>query len=159
MSKKLLWIPALLLVGFLLGGITYYFITKSAVPSYAPFIPSIPKHVQETSKAFSDIVRAASPAVVNISTTKTVTRQHPFDEFFDFFYPFPNGRSKRWKEQSLGSGVIASPDGYIVTNYHVIERADEIKVILLDKRTFKAKVIGSDPKTDVAIIRIDAKGL
>ncbi|MGE5239545.1 MAG: DegQ family serine endoprotease [Chloroflexota bacterium] len=159
MSKKLLWIPALLLVGFLLGGITYYFITRSAVPSYAPFIPSIPKHVQETSKAFSDIVRAASPAVVNISTTKTVTRQHPFDEFFDFFYPFPNGRSKRWKEQSLGSGVIASPDGYIVTNYHVIERADEIKVILLDKRTFKAKVIGSDPKTDVAIIRIDAKGL
>ncbi len=159
MSKKLLWIPALLLVGFLLGGITYYFITKSPVPSHAPFIPTIPKHVEETSKAFSDIVRAASPAVVNISTTKTVTRQHPFDEFFDFFYPFPNGRSKRWKEQSLGSGVIASPDGYIVTNYHVIERADEIKVILLDKRTFKAKVIGSDPKTDVAIIRIDAKGL
>jgi serine protease Do len=88
-----------------------------------------------------------------------VTRQHPFDEFFDFFYPFPDGRSKKWKEQSLGSGVIVSQDGYIVTNYHVIERADEIKVILLDKKSFKAKVIGSDPKTDIAIIKIDAKGL
>jgi serine protease Do len=159
MTKKLIWIPALLLIGFLLGGITYFFIAKTTSPSYVPFAPSPPRHIQETSKAFSDIVTAASPAVVNISTTKTVTRQHPFDEFFDFFYPFPDGRSKKWKEQSLGSGVIVSQDGYIVTNYHVIERADEIKVILLDKKSFKAKVIGSDPKTDIAIIKIDAKGL
>ncbi len=124
------------------------------------FAPRIPKQMEETSRAFSEIVKTVSPAVVNISSTKVVKKQPtPFDEFFDFLYPFPDGRGKRWKEQSLGSGVIVSPDGYIVTNNHVIEQADEIKVILIDKKSFKAKVIGADPKTDIAIIKIDAKGL
>ena len=63
------------------------------------------------------------------------------------------------REQGLGSGVIVSPDGYIVTNNHVVEHAEEIQVLLPDKRTFKAKVIGTDPKTDVAVIKIDASGL
>lgn len=160
MKKRLVWIPLILLIGFLLGGITYFLLSKAVAPSYTPFSPRIPKQIEETSRAFSEIVRAVSPAVVNISTIKTVRRQQtPFDEFFDFLQPSPYGRSKRWKEQSLGSGVIVSQDGYIVTNNHVVEQADEIKVTLIDKKSFRAKVIGSDPKTDIAIIKIDAKGL
>lgn len=157
MNKRFLWIPALLLIGFLLGGITYYFISKASVPYHRVFTPNIPRHVEETSRAFSEIVTAVSPAVVNISSIR-VKRQSPFDDFFDFFHPSPD-KSRKWKEQSLGSGVIVSPDGYIVTNNHVIEQSEDIKVTLFDKRTFKAKVIGSDSKSDIAIIKIDAKGL
>ncbi len=160
MKKQLIWIPVLMLIGFLLGGVTYHILSKSRTPSYMPFTPRVPSSVADTSRGFSDIVRAVSPAVVNISSIKTLKRQPtPFDEFFDFLYPSPEGRSKKWKEQSLGSGVVVSPDGYIITNYHVVEQSDDIKVILFDKRSFRAKVIGSDPKTDLSVIRISAKDL
>jgi len=161
MKKKIVWVPTLLLIGFLLGGFTYYFLSKTTAPQYKPFIPpQVPPQIQETSRAFSEIVKAVSPAVVNISSIKTIRKQTPsFDELFDFLYPFPDGRSRRWKEQSLGSGVIVSANGYIVTNNHVIEKADEIKVVFVDKRSFKAKVVGSDPKTDIAIIKIEASNL
>ncbi|MBA4349259.1 MAG: peptidase [Thermodesulfovibrio sp.] len=160
MKKKFIWIPVILLIGFLLGGITYYFLSTITTTSYKPFTPRVPKQIEEASRAFSEIVKAVSPCVVNISSTKIVRRQpSPFDEFFEFFYPLPDGRSRKWKEQSLGSGVIVSSDGYIVTNNHVVEQASEIKVTLIDKKSFKAKLIGSDPKTDIAIIKIDAKGL
>lgn len=149
-----------LLTGFLLGGVTYYLLSKSVTPDHTPITPRVPGYVEETARAFSEIVKAVSPAVVNISTTKTFRRHPtPFDEFFDFFYPFPNDRARRWKEQSLGSGVIVSSDGYIITNNHVVERADEIRVTLFDKRTLKAKLIGSDPKTDIAVIKIDGSNL
>ncbi len=160
MNKKIFWIPTLLLIGFLFGGITYYLLSKSTAPQYQTFTPRVPSQIQETSRAFSEIVSAVSPAVVNISSTKTIRRQpSPFDELFDFLQPFPDGRSRRWKEQSLGSGVIVTPDGYIVTNNHVIEKADDIRVFFVDKRNYKARIVGADPKTDIAIIKIDAKDL
>ncbi|BCB97235.1 MucD [Dissulfurispira thermophila] len=160
MKKSFIWVIIILLIGFLLGGITYYLLSKAVVQPYTPFTPRVPKQIEETSRAFSDIVKAVSPSVVNISSMKVVKRQpSPFDDFFDFLYPFPDGRGRKWKEQSLGSGVIVSSDGYIVTNNHVVEQADEIKVLLIDKKSFKAKIVGSDPKTDIAIIKIDAKGL
>ncbi|MCX8069558.1 MAG: trypsin-like peptidase domain-containing protein, partial [Thermodesulfovibrionales bacterium] len=159
MSKKLFWIPVVLLIGFLLGGLTYFIITKSK-PQTSYTQPKAPKQIEETARAFSDIVRVVSPSVVNISSTKTVKRrQSESDDFFDFFIQPPDARGKKWKEQSLGSGVVVASDGLIVTNNHVVEQSDEIRVILYDKRSFKAKVIGSDPKTDIAIIKIDAKGL
>ncbi|MFA6147352.1 MAG: DegQ family serine endoprotease [bacterium] len=111
------------------------------------------------------LFKEVSPAVVNISTTQVVkldrprTRnpfgpQDPFDEFFNNFF----GRMpKEQKRKSLGSGFIVSPDGYILTNNHVVEKADEVTVTLLDKEEFRAKVIGSDQKTDIALIKIDAK--
>ncbi len=121
---------------------------------------------------FTELVEKQGPAVVNISTTQTL-RAHPSvpqmpnldenDPFFEFFRRFmppdqgqpPHGFSTR----SLGSGFIISADGYILTNAHVIDGADEITVRLTDKREFKAKVIGADKRTDVALIRIDATGL
>ncbi|MBF0559033.1 MAG: DegQ family serine endoprotease [Nitrospirae bacterium] len=160
MKRPYVLIPSLLLIGFLLGGVTYHLMSRNSAPSYIPFTPRVHGSIADTSRGFSEIVRAISPAVVNIASVKTLKRQPtPFDEFFDFLYPFPDGHSKKWKEQSLGSGVIASPDGYILTNYHVIEQSDDIKVILFDKRSFRAKVIGSDPKTDLAVIRISARDL
>ncbi|TAN41122.1 MAG: DegQ family serine endoprotease [Nitrospirae bacterium] len=159
MNRRWFLLPLTLLLGFLLGGVTYYFLSRST-QSYNAFSPRIPKQIEEASRAFSEIVKSVSPSVVNISSIKTLKRQPtPFDEFFDFLYPFQNNRGKRWKEQSLGSGVVVSNEGYIVTNNHVVEQADEIKVTIFDKRSFRAKVIGSDPKTDIAVIKIDAKGI
>ena len=117
---------------------------------------------------FTDLVEKQGPAVVNISTTQSVRNpllpqapnlqeDDPFYEFFRRFIPQPGPRE--FQSQSLGSGFIISQDGYILTNAHVVEAADEITVKLNDKREFKAKVIGADRRTDVALIKIDAAGL
>jgi serine protease Do len=148
-----------------MGGITFYGLGKLTRQGYMPYsvTPNVPKQIMETGRAFSEIVSAVSPSVVNISTTKVVKREaDPFldDPFFDLFRPFNDfGTPKKWKERSLGSGVIVSPDGYIITNNHVVEKADEIKVTLIDKRAFKGHIVGADPKVDIAIIRIDANNL
>ena len=122
----------------------------------------------QLSEALSDVAAVSTPSVVNISTTRVIKSRDeaPFDFFDDpFFRRFFGDQlphqdvPKEHKEQSLGSGVIVSEDGYIITNNHVIEKAQEIKVLLGDKRDFKAKLIGADPKTDIAVIKIEAKGL
>src|SRR5512135_680821 len=165
MKNKIVTGIAILLIGFLLGGISFYILGELTGKQkvYSPIVPNVPKQIIETSRAFSEIAASISPAVVNISTTKVMRRDaNPLfdDPFFDFFNPFREFRTpKKWKEQSLGSGVIVSADGYIITNNHVVEQADEVRVTLLDKRSFKAKVIGADSKTDVAVVRIDAKDL
>jgi len=117
---------------------------------------------------FTDLVERQGPAVVNISTTQSVRNpllpQIPNlqedDPFFEFFRRFiPNPGPREFQAQSLGSGFIISADGYIMTNAHVVDAADEITVKLTDKREFKAKVIGADRRTDLALIKIDATGL
>lgn len=120
---------------------------------------------------FTELAEKQGAAVVNISTTQ-VTRSSqmspfPFDEndpAFEFFKRFiprsPGGGAPReFENRSLGSGFIISNDGYILTNAHVVESADEVTVRLTDKREFKAKIIGADKRTDVALIRIEATGL
>jgi serine protease Do len=156
---------SVLLIGFLLGGVSFYLLGKitGQQRGFVPISPHVPRQIAESSKAFSEIASALSPSVVNISTTKVMKRELaplPDDPFSEFFSPFRDFKMpKKWKEQSLGSGVIVSPDGYIITNNHVIEQADEIRVTLFDKRSFKAKVIGADNKTDVAVVKIDADNL
>ncbi|MBZ7931839.1 DegQ family serine endoprotease [Campylobacter sp. LH-2024] len=120
--------------------------------------------------SYHDSIKDAKKSVVNISTSKTITRANnfsPLDDFFDDpyfkqFFDIPQRKNKNDKEviSSLGSGVIISKDGYIVTNNHVVEDADTITVNLPGSDTeYKAKLIGKDPKTDLAVIKIDAKNL
>lgn len=98
-------------------------------------------------------------AVVHVKTSYTVNNTYNFgDPFFDFFFG-PQQNIKPQPVQASGSGVILTRDGFIVTNNHVIDKADNIEVVLNDKRTFKAKLVGSDPSTDIALLKIDATDL
>jgi serine protease Do len=115
-------------------------------------------------QATAEVVDAVRPAVVNISTTRTVKVQggsNPFldDPVFRRFFGDQLRAPKERKASSLGSGVIVDPNGYILTANHVIQGAEEIKVTLADKREFKGTIIGSDSMTDVGVIKIDAKDL
>ena len=119
---------------------------------------------------FTELVEKQGMAVVNVSTTQTVQNENVFpqmpnipegDPFFDFFRRFapPQGGPRNYESKSLGSGFIISADGYILTNAHVVDSAEEVIVKLTDKREFKAKVIGADKRTDVALIKINATAL
>ncbi len=117
---------------------------------------------------FSELARQVKPSVVNIRTVKTVDSEGPVfkhffgkpfkdrrDRFHDFWGPFHDRRQRQFKQRSLGSGFIVDRQGFIVTNNHVVEGADQIKVRLADEREFDAEIVGRDPKTDVALIRIE----
>lgn len=105
---------------------------------------------------FAPIVQSVAPSVVSIHTSKTVRTPRGLGDFFGA--PGPGGAGREM-ERGLGSGVIVSEDGFILTNRHVVDAADEITVHLGDQREFKAKKIGADPGTDIAVLKIDAKGL
>ena len=128
---------------------------------------ALPVSLGNFANGFSAVLKPALPAVVNISSSKMVkpgqNQMSPMfkDPFFRQFFGDQFGQTKprTEREQSLGSGVIVSSDGTIVTNNHVIDGASDIKVFLSDKREFKAKLIGTDPKTDIAVLKIDATNL
>lgn len=128
----------------------------------------VPLQVSAQLPDFTDLVEKQGGAVVNISITQaarnTLSQQLPQldenDPFFEFFRRFaPNQGPREFQQQSLGSGFIISADGFILTNAHVIDGAEEVTVKLTDKREFKAKVIGTDKRTDVALIKIEAASL
>ena len=122
--------------------------------------------VENQLRSYADVAEVASPAVVNISTDKVVENMsnHPFmnDPFFRRFFEMPDDQNHRGGERierSLGSGVVISADGYILTNSHVVENADKVKITFEGDREFDAEIVGTDPRTDVALLKIDAKGL
>lgn len=121
-------------------------------------------------ESFTDLAKMASPAVVNIRTVKTIKgggrvyrhffnspfgKQDPFNDFFDKF--LGNELQRDFKQRSLGSGFIIDKEGYIVTNNHVVEDADKIKVKLKNGKEFDAEIVGRDPNTDIALIKIKSK--
>jgi serine protease Do len=130
---------------------------------------STPVSLGSFSNGFASVLKPALPAVVNIHTSKVVksraSQMMPFfnDPMFKQFFgdegPQGQQQPQTEREQSLGSGVIITSDGMIVTNNHVIEGATDIKVDLSDKREFQAKLIGTDAKTDIAVLKIEASGL
>lgn len=148
------------------GGVAPAF-AETAAPETA-LTPSAPA-ANMIPNSFADLARKLSPAVVNITTTTNVAQVDrgpapilpegsPFEEFFRDFLerqPGQDGPRQR-RSNALGSGFIISPDGYIVTNNHVIEQADEIRVELFAGTEFKAKIIGRDPRTDIALLKVES---
>jgi len=115
--------------------------------------------VKQFSTAFADVAEKAKPAVVTIITDKVVSLNQ-FDDFGFFFFQPDMPRQREFKTNALGSGVIIdAKKGYILTNNHVVDEMDGIKVKLIDKREFEATIIGKDPKTDIAVLQIDAEDL
>jgi serine protease Do len=117
---------------------------------------------------FAPVVKRVLPAVVNISSSKVVKTpagfdQMPDDPLFRQFFGNQFGRGfstpREQRQQGVGSGVVVSPEGYIITNNHVVDGASSVLVTLSDKREFKAQVIGTDPKTDIAVVKINASNL
>ena len=148
---------ALALWGALFGGGGDAPATAWATSVEPPMVPA----------SFSQLAELVGPAVVNIRTVKTLKgggpvlrhfqkepfgREQPFNEFFERF--FGDEMQREFKQPSLGSGFIIDTDGSVVTNNHVVEDADQIKVKLGDEKEFDAKVIGRDPKTDLALLKI-----
>jgi Do/DeqQ family serine protease len=127
------------------------------------------QRVSQLSNSFADIIEKASPAVVKISMTRIIKASsqqqgnNPFmsDPFFRQFFGGQgfNFRPRDQREEGLGSGVIVSPSGYILTNNHVVDKANSLKIELSDGRDFTGKVVGTDPQTDVAVVKINASDL
>jgi len=184
MNKKQFFV-GIVLAAFLgavlaIGGFSYF--VKAQLPSATPQAQTtsfkLSKYVPDSTVVVPeglDFVGAAekvSPTVVHIKTTYSGTTtqdgqnfSNPFDDLFkDFFDDGAGGGSNQRQmkpspQKASGSGVILSHDGYIITNNHVIDEADKIEVVLEDKRRYYAKVIGTDPSTDLALIKIEEKGL
>ena len=110
--------------------------------------------------SYADAAKKAMPAVVNLYTSKEVRARNPLAEdplFRRYFPELDRGTGRR--QTSLGSGVIVSPEGYVLTNHHVIEGADDIQLVLADGRRISARVRGTDPESDLAVLKADAEGL
>jgi serine protease Do len=136
-------------------------------PPPSPPAASVPPAPAANGQGFVQVAKTVKPAVVNVFSTRNgrgdAPHAMPFDDpFFRRFFGdefFRRFEQPQRKERGLGSGVIVEPNGLIVTNNHVVSKADEIKVFLSDKREFKAKLIGTDAKTDIAVLKIEAEGL
>jgi len=183
MRKAKIWILMLALVLFLslflgftckgkMGG-EEILLTKKETSSEEAV--SVPNGVMELQEAFSNVAEAVKPAVVNISAVQILKTEvpyyqfyfgDPFEDFFDEFFgkprekmPEPEKKEFKRRLEGTGSGVIIDPRGYILTNYHVIAGAEEIKVTLSngEEKKYDGKVVGKDPRTDLAVIEIKAK--
>ena len=148
----------------------YNFCNNLFLFSFVLLISSFPVRGSNLPDSFADLVEQLSPAVVNITTTAVVPereqfnpmvpRGSPFEDFFrDFMEKQPGDQQPKRQRRgtALGSGFIISSDGLLVTNNHVIENADEIKIEMLNGEILEAKVLGTDPKTDVALLKVESK--
>ena len=164
-------IKSLVVVGLISSGITlgaYHLLNVdnsqsigSAPSAFTTSVSSV--NVPGNPGEFTYAAEKSTPAVVHIKTKsapKSMGRQFssPFDDFFGFGDPF-GGQRRSQPQEASGSGVIISADGYIVTNNHVVENADEITVILNDKREFKGKIVSTDPSSDLAVVQIKGENL
>ena len=158
-----------LLIGLIvLGGIAGLLVATGAIQvsvqvkpaawvSAAPFWREEPgtAKLPEALALWVELAKVVKPAVVNVSTTQREQRSGP-DEFFRRYFGEPRqGGPGNRSRQSLGSGFIASADGHVVTNFHVVRGASEIVVRLADHSEHKGRLVGSDPKTDIALLKID----
>ena len=167
--------PAVLVLGFALGaaGLGLAHTTEKSFSSNPPATLKLADPGEgPTKSSYAPLIKEVLPSVVNISSSKVVHNRMSsedgmqMDPFFrQFFGQDGNDGAGRFnmprdsREKALGSGVIVSPEGYILTNNHVIDGATDVRVTLSDKREYKARIVGADPKTDVAVLKIDASHL
>jgi len=167
-GAPLRWVAVLLLlaIGFI-GGLTVAGSGIGKPQSEIQAMLATPEAVASPGKteaaSYADVAAIVMPTIVNISTDKVVESawQHPFmdDPFFRRFFGVPRDNGQERVERSLGSGIVISEDGYILTNNHVVEQASKIIVTFEGNQEYQAEVIGTDPETDVALIKIDVEGL
>ncbi len=152
----------LLVVILALTSSSFAVTAKETPPVKKPTLALDPSPVSEGKSpvvtSYADIIEPVQKAVVSVYSTKIIHERLPLNPFYRSFQGEQNPERES-KEQGLGSGVIVSSNGFVLTNNHVIEGADELSVSLPDGREFKAKVIGTDPKTDVAVVKIEAENL
>jgi serine protease Do len=169
------WIVAAIILALVIGAVVGSAVTEKRGRSLFSAGGKVPMYISTSSpvsskdvtfeNGFYPIVEEVTPAVVNIASSKIVrtprNQSTPFfsDPFFQQFFGNVPQIPQKQLESSLGSGVIVSSDGYVLTNNHVVSGANDIDVSLADKRSFKAAIVGTDPMTDIAIIKLDAKNL
>jgi len=167
--------PATLIFGVFLGaaGLGIAHTTQKTIAEKSAANPPATLKIADSSEAptknsYAPILKNVLPSVVNISSSKVVKAKDTMpegmemDPFFRQFFGQGDGHfnvPKDRREKALGSGVVVSPEGYILTNNHVVDGASDVRVTLGDKRELQAKVIGTDPKTDIAVLKIDASNL
>lgn len=153
-------------IALLVGALVVTVTTTHHIPVFLDTAQAATADAQAPFTTFAPIVKRAMPAVVNISSSKVVKDQPQGGGVFDdpFFRQFFGGRTpqaqpRSERETSLGSGVVVSPDGYIITNNHVVDGATDVKVSFANKEEFPAKIIGTDKYTDIAVLKINQTGL
>jgi len=164
MRKKSLYF----IIAIIITGVFFFFLGMGSHPERGeaeeatPITAIIIKDEGGFATAIREVARALTPAVVHINVTGTVTQSvpnipFPFgnDPFFRYFFGPPQRREQQVPIRALGSGVIISKEGYIITNNHVVENADKIEVMLYDRTRHQANLIGRDPRTDLAVIKIE----
>ena len=161
-SKRLIGAFALIVVGIVFGallvsgfGLVRPGMADINLGTNKPPV-SLDADATSFSKAFIEVAQKVTPEIVKIEVVSEV-KDNPHQNLF--FFPFKDLPQMPQEEQGTGSGIIISPDGYILTNNHVVENAEKVKVTLYDKSTYEAKVIGTDPLTDLAVIKVNAKNL
>ena len=172
---KIRWLIAILALAFVLGGFASTLVAAEGGPSPktlrsappAADVAALPAPPESLQQGFAPIVANATPAVVNISSSRTIREVSqslsPFfdDPFFRRFFGDPRRQQvpRERRERSLGSGVVVGADGYILTNNHVVEDADQVTVAFADRRELSAEIVGTDPKIDIAVLKVEADDL
>ncbi|MBA3354200.1 MAG: trypsin-like peptidase domain-containing protein [Blastocatellia bacterium] len=165
MLRRNIFLISLLVVALLTGGCRTGLFGEDAAPAAEPSAPPPPMVVDGVRTSYADVVEKTSPAVVRIEAESKSRRaqqpaqSNPFggDEFRQF--PTPPQNQQPRSERGLGSGVIVSADGTILTNNHVVEGADKITVLLSNNKSFEAKLVGSDRPSDMAVLKIEAQDM
>ena len=163
-------------LGIFLAGIIFVYLPEKNVPEgflEEPFYPSSPSflHASPSPQAkpdldFVSIADKVGPAVVRIASEKVEKiktfgfgDEFPFDDFWDKFFGIPREREREYRSEARGTGFFINSDGYILTNNHLVEKSDKVTVTTLQGKEYKAKTVGTDPKTDLALLKVDDKNL
>jgi len=176
MKKTILIALISFFLGIFLAGVIFVYLPEKNTPEsflYEPNFSSSPSilHASPTPQAKPDLdfVKVADkvgPAVVQITAERVEKRklyssrdEWPFDDFWDRFFGMPRGREREYRSEARGAGFFISTDGYILTNNHLVDNAVKVTIFSLQDKEYKAKIIGTDPRTDIALLKVDDKNL